>query len=119
MAVYALMKQWMKLRDYLQDLSGKVAYKDLNSAVAGAVSNIANAMIRHTESAIFVDFPAHESYEAVINTVTRGDHKAPQSLFYIRLHQLGPDKKLTGVSQPIDFDGMEQFSALTRTFSTS
>lgn len=57
-AVYALVEEWAELQSYVQELWRQVAYNDL---VAGAVANIAFAMVKRTESSIFVDFPGHNS----------------------------------------------------------
>jgi hypothetical protein len=81
-AVYSLSKQWIILRRFLQRLWHGVSYDGLNSAVAGTLSNIATAMIKQTESAIFVDFPGgHESYETVTDTITRGILRTPKARF--------------------------------------
>lgn len=72
-AIYSLVNRWVKLRYFVQDIWEKVAYSNFNSAVAGSISNTAVAMIKQTESEISVDFPGHESFETVMNTITRGD----------------------------------------------
>jgi hypothetical protein len=81
MAVYALVEEWVDLRSYLQGLWREVAYDGLNSAVAGAVSKLAIAMIQRSALAMFVEFPGHDSYETVMNTVTRGDQEKAQRYF--------------------------------------
>lgn len=91
MAVHSLSSQWVELRNYLQGLWRQVAYGGLNSAVAGTMSNIAIATIKRTESAIFVDFPGHDSYETVMKTITRGDVDKAQGRFKIGLTCIGPD----------------------------
>jgi hypothetical protein len=45
MATYALVLQWIDLRSYIQDIWSEVAYDGLNGAMAGAVSNMATALI--------------------------------------------------------------------------
>jgi hypothetical protein len=60
MAIYGFIKEWGGFRSYLQKLWAKVAYNGLNSVVAAVLSNIAIAMVKKTESAIFVDFPGHD-----------------------------------------------------------
>lgn len=87
-AVYSLAQQWIALRRYLQGVWHEVSYDGLNSAVAGALSNAATAMVKQTESAIFVDFPGgHESYETVMRTITRGDPDNAQGRFQMQLFQ--------------------------------
>jgi len=90
MAVYSIVTEWTELRHYVQGLWYDVAFRDLNSAVAGALSNIAIAMIKQTESMIFVDFPGHDSYETVMKTITRGDPETAQGMFHMALHRIDP-----------------------------
>lgn len=91
MATYSLSQQWVELRHYLQGVWRDVAYKGLNSAVAAALSNIAIGMIKDTQSQIFVDFPGHESFETVMQTITRGDPDKAQGMFALDLHRLTPE----------------------------
>ncbi|SPQ19181.1 5fef2285-2abb-49d2-9a44-8740aab37832 [Thermothielavioides terrestris] len=72
-AVDALVREWTELRSYLQGVWREVAYNGLNSAVAGAVSTLAVAMIQRSAAAMFIDFPGLDSFEAVVNAITRGD----------------------------------------------
>ncbi|KAK7750708.1 hypothetical protein SLS62_007408 [Diatrype stigma] len=69
----------------------------LNGAVAGCVSNLAIAMVKRTGSAMFVDFPGHDSYETVMQTITRGDPEKAQSNFTLTLysHEPGPRAGIT------------------------
>jgi hypothetical protein len=109
MAVYSLVTEWIELRHYVQGLWREVSYGGLNSAVAGALSNIAVAMIKQTESAIFASFPRHESYETVMTTITRGDPEKAQGLFHMALHQMGPGAEAAEKVQEVDIDVKEQF----------
>ncbi len=68
-AVSALVRECVDLRSYLQAAWRQSAYKGLNTAVAGAVSTLAVAMIRRSASEIFVDFPDHDPYESIISTL--------------------------------------------------
>ncbi|KAL2755433.1 hypothetical protein ACRALDRAFT_1082332 [Sodiomyces alcalophilus JCM 7366] len=90
LAVYSIMKEWSSLRSYLLGIWREVAYEGLNSAVAGVLSNIAVAMVRQTELAIFVDFPGHDSYETVMQTMTRGNVEKAQGMFSVALYHLAP-----------------------------
>ena len=90
MAVYALIGEWVDLRAYLQGLWREVAYDGLNGAVAGAVSKLAISIIQRSASAMFLDFPGHDSYETVMNTITRGDSEKAQGNFTMALRALGP-----------------------------
>ncbi|KAF4468389.1 hypothetical protein FALBO_4722, partial [Fusarium albosuccineum] len=97
MAVYSAVKEWLELRVYVQGIWREVAYDGLNGAVAGAVSNMALSMIKRTTSAIFVDFPGHDSYETIMKTITRGNPDKAQGMFTLALyavdHQGTPMKK--------------------------
>ncbi|KAI0396786.1 hypothetical protein F5Y17DRAFT_59142 [Xylariaceae sp. FL0594] len=109
MAVYALAREWVDLRAYLQGMWRDVAYSGLNSAVAGAVSNIAVKMIERSAAAIFVDFPGHDSHETVINTITRGDADKAQGMFSLALHVPSADGKGTHKVREMAIDVKEQF----------
>lgn len=109
MAVYSLVKEWIELRHYVQGLWREVSYGGLNSGVAGALSNMAVAMIKQTESAIFVNFPGHESYETVMKTITRGDPEKAQGSFHMALHRMGPGAEAAEKVQEVDIDIKEQF----------
>ncbi|KAI2470526.1 hypothetical protein F4781DRAFT_175854 [Annulohypoxylon bovei var. microspora] len=91
MAIYALWTEWADLRSYLQGIWREVAYNGLNSAVAGELSNLAIAMVKRTESAVFVDFPGHESYETVMQTITRGNVENAQGKFSLQMYSPIPD----------------------------
>ncbi|RFU23991.1 hypothetical protein B7463_g12346, partial [Scytalidium lignicola] len=115
MAVYSLVQQWTELRGHLQGLWRDVAYGDLNSSVAGALSNIAIAMIKQTESAIFVDFLEHESYETVFNTITRGNVEKAQGMFAVTLYEIEPGSGSARPIQEVDVDVEEQLLLHTYT----
>ncbi|OXV06093.1 hypothetical protein Egran_06139 [Elaphomyces granulatus] len=109
MAVYSLVTQWVELRHYLQGVWHHVAYDGLNSAVAGATSNIAVGMINNTESRIFVDFPGHDSFETVMKTITRGDPDKAQGMFHMSLQRVEPRSRVAKTVQCVDVDVKEQF----------
>jgi hypothetical protein len=91
LAVYSTVKEWAELRAYTQNLWKEVAYEGLNSAVAGAVSNLTISMVKRTNAAIFVDFPGHDTYETIMNTITRGNLERSQGNFSLSLFAVGPD----------------------------
>ncbi|KAI1186813.1 hypothetical protein F5B17DRAFT_345416 [Nemania serpens] len=109
MAVYALVQEWAGLRAYLQGLWQDVAYDGLNSAVAGALSNMAITMIERSAAAMFIDFPGHDSYETVMNTITRGDPDKAQGMFQVALHVISPDQTSSRKVQETAVDVKEQF----------
>ncbi|KAE8454217.1 hypothetical protein EG329_005142 [Mollisiaceae sp. DMI_Dod_QoI] len=107
MAVYSLATQWIELRSYMQGIWREVAYGGLNSAAAGTMSNIAIAMVKKTEAAIFVEFPGHDSYETVMNTITRGDPER-QGRFHMSLLRVGPNGEPPEQVHETDVDAKEQ-----------
>ncbi|KAH7123357.1 hypothetical protein B0J13DRAFT_628499 [Dactylonectria estremocensis] len=76
LATYAIAHECTTLRHFVQDMWRQVAYDCYNSAVAGIVSRLAVAMVQRAELATFMDFPGHDSYETVVNTIARGDIEA-------------------------------------------
>ncbi|KAL7795378.1 hypothetical protein V8C37DRAFT_374320, partial [Trichoderma ceciliae] len=89
MAVLALTRDWIQLRSFLQDIWRRVAYKNLNSAAAATLSNIAVAMIKQSEATIFIDFPGYESYEMIKETITRGDVEKAETEFRLTIRMKG------------------------------
>lgn len=98
MAVYALVKEWCDLRQYLSGTWMDVAYAGLNGATAGAVSSMAIAMLERSEFAIFLDFPGHESYETVMKTGLRGDPEKKDSMFSVAEWELESGGNRTEIS---------------------
>ncbi|KAJ0309414.1 hypothetical protein Brms1b_009139 [Colletotrichum noveboracense] len=72
MAILSFSTEWAQIRLYVQDLWIDVIHKNLNTAVAGAVSNVAIAKIKKTELELFDDFPEHCYFEKITDTLTRG-----------------------------------------------
>lgn len=89
MAALALTRDMIQLRLSLQDTWRKVAYKNLNSAVAATVSNIAVAMIKQSEATIFIDFPGYESYEMIKQIITQSDVEKEKSGFQYAIPTTG------------------------------
>ncbi|CAM1507975.1 Fc.00g048230.m01.CDS01 [Cosmosporella sp. VM-42] len=108
-AVYTAVKEWISLRGYTQSMWKQVAYKELNSAVAGAVSNMAITMIKRTGSTIFVDFPGHDSYETIMQTITRGNPDKAQGNFHATLYRTDTTGNLREQIQDTAIDVKEQF----------
>lgn len=77
-----------------------MAYNGLNSAVAGAVSNMAINMIKCLAATISIDFPGHDSYEAVINAITCSDLYRAQGMFRVRLRLINLEQ--TGTSKIVE-----------------
>lgn len=109
MAIYGLIQEWGDLRSHLQKLWAEVAYDGLNGAVAAAISNVAITMVKQTETAIFVDFPGHDSYETALKTITRGDLNKAQGMFSVQLLKFGPDSTTADVVHETAIDIKEQF----------
>ncbi|MBE3047101.1 hypothetical protein IMZ48_32180, partial [Candidatus Bathyarchaeota archaeon] len=91
MAISALALCWVTLRQHIQGVWHDVAYDGLNSAVAGAISNIAVSMVKQTEVAIFVDFPDLDSYEIVTHSLMGGDPNKVEGKFSFTTYH-GPDR---------------------------
>lgn len=83
MAVYSLAQQMMELRHHLQGVWCQVVYNNVNSAVAANISNVAIGIIKDTQSQIFVDFPGHDSFDTVMQTLTRGNPDKAQGNFQV------------------------------------
>ncbi|KAI7462105.1 hypothetical protein D0860_02755 [Hortaea werneckii] len=88
MAIYAVVQEWMELRSYTQDLWHEVVYEGLNGAVAASLTNTAVAMVKQTCIAMFAEFPGHESYETIMQTITRGDIDRAQQQFSLDLYRM-------------------------------
>ncbi|CAH0023625.1 unnamed protein product [Clonostachys rhizophaga] len=84
-AVYDVFQEIISVRSYTQDLWREVAYDDLNSAVAAAVSNMAIAAVKKMATQIFVDFPGNDSFDAILQTITRGSPEKFKKRFPISL----------------------------------
>ncbi|KAI5919301.1 hypothetical protein F4810DRAFT_512283 [Camillea tinctor] len=108
MAVYALANEWSDLRRYLLKLWKEVAYEGLNSAIAAAVSHLAIEMVKQTESSIYIDFPNHESYATVMETITRGNVDKAQGNFTLSLFITDPDSSGIKKVREKDIDIKEQ-----------
>ena len=109
MAVYEMFRESIDLRAYLQGLWRDVAYDNLNSAVAGAVSNMAVSMIKRSASAMFVEFPGDDSFTKIMNTITRGDPDKAQGTFHVGLHSISKDDGKIKKVREVDVDVREQF----------
>ncbi|KAI8234059.1 hypothetical protein K4K57_005183 [Colletotrichum sp. SAR 10_99] len=72
MAILSFRTEWTQIRQYVQDLWIDVIHKNLNTAVAGAVSNVAIAKIKKTELELFDDYPENCYFEKITDTLTRG-----------------------------------------------
>lgn len=109
MAVHAVIGEWMDLRLYTQDLWREVAYDGLNSAVAAALTNIAVSMVKRTCITVFAEFPGHESYDTIINTMTRGDLEKAQTQFEMSLYRVSQCGHQTDKVKETFLDVKEQF----------
>ncbi|KAL6401145.1 hypothetical protein AUP68_16871 [Ilyonectria robusta] len=109
MAVYSAVKEWVSLRAFVQGVWKEVAYEGLNGAVAGAVSNVAINMIKQAGSTIFVDYPGHDDYETIMNTITRGNPDRAQGNFHMALHKLDSQNNIAETVVDNAVDVKEQF----------
>ncbi|KAL7909029.1 hypothetical protein GGI35DRAFT_493835 [Trichoderma velutinum] len=109
LAVYALFQESCDLRLYMSSVWHEVAYEGLNSAVAATLADVATAMVKQTESAIMVDFPGHESYETVMQTITRGNIEKAQGNFRMALYKTCDATGRMEKEGETDLDVKEQF----------
>lgn len=70
---------------------------------------MAIAMVRRTEAAIFIDFPGHDSYETVMQTITREDPERAPGMFHLSLGVMRPGSDKIEVVRETDIDVREQF----------
>ncbi|OAA80111.1 hypothetical protein LEL_03597 [Akanthomyces lecanii RCEF 1005] len=94
-AVYALFQEIATLRCYVQAQWRDVAYHGMNAAIAGAMSHMAVNFVQRTAAAIFFDFPGHDSYERVLDHITRGDIANVEGLFTVVVHPIPQDCDLS------------------------
>jgi hypothetical protein len=109
MAVYAVVGEWIELRSFTQDLWREVAYEGLNGAIAASLISMAVAMVKQTCFAVFADFPGHESYDTIIQAITRGDQEKAQTQFGMGLYRISPCGHQTEKVQERSLDAKEQF----------
>lgn len=109
MAVYEMLRECIDLRAYVQGIWRDVAYNQLNSAVAGAVSNMAVSMIKRSASAMFVEFPGDDSFDKVMNTITRGNPDKAQGNFHLSLQYMDTSIGTVKKVREVDLDVREQF----------
>lgn len=83
MASISMLEEWADLRKHVQALWISVAYEDINVAVAGALSEMAIAMIRRTALVVFVEFPdGHDTFESMTYRSQDFSHNDSSSLNY-------------------------------------
>ena len=97
------------MRDFTQELWHEVAYDDLNGAVAAALTSAAVAMVKRTCTAVFADFPDHESYETILQTITQGASEKAQTQFGLNLYRNSAGKQQTEKVEERNLDAKEQF----------
>jgi hypothetical protein len=109
MDVYLIFRNILVLRSSIQDKWREVAYDDLNSAVAGAMSNVAIATIKKMQSSIFVEYPGNDSFDAILNAMTRGSPEKMRYNFEIGLWASGPGGQAPHPVHDTYLDIEEQF----------
>ncbi|CAG9987568.1 unnamed protein product, partial [Clonostachys byssicola] len=90
MDVYLVFRNLLVLRASVQNKWAEVAYDDLNSAVAGAMSNVAIATIKKIQSSIFFEYPGNDSFDAILNALTRGNPEKMRDNFEVGMWACGP-----------------------------
>ncbi|KKP04156.1 hypothetical protein THAR02_03748 [Trichoderma harzianum] len=109
LAIYSLFEETLDLRSYMSGVWREVAYEGLNSAVAGTLAHLATAMVKRTEAAIMIEFPGHESYETVMQTMTRGNIEKAQGNFTMALYRTSDADGATEMMEEAKMDVKEQF----------
>ncbi|KAF2850423.1 hypothetical protein T440DRAFT_450249 [Plenodomus tracheiphilus IPT5] len=109
LAVYAVVREWVDLRVFTQNLWREVAYDGLNGAIAASLGSTAVAMVKQTCIAVFSDFPDHESYETIVQTITRGDPEKASTQFNMSLYRISECGHRTEDVQQRFLDVKEQF----------
>lgn len=109
MDVYLIFRNILVLRSSIQDKWSEVAYDDLNRAVAGAMSNVAIATIKKMQSSIFVEYPGNDSFDAILNAMTRGSPEKTRDNFEIGLWASGPGGQAPHLVHDTYLDIEEQF----------
>lgn len=108
LAISSFIYEWATLRDELQTMWKQVAYGNLNSAIAAAVSNVAISVIERTATAMSVDLPGQESFEALVRHVTRGSLEDAQGAIRFSLRYYQDGKFLHKSPRPAQVDLREQ-----------
>lgn len=95
--------------DPTQDIWWEVAYGGLNAAIAASVTSLAVTMVHQTCIAIFADFPGHESYDTIMQTITRGDPEKAQRTFGLHVYRYSACEHQTKTIQLSYLDVKEHF----------
>lgn len=109
LAVHAAVREWIELRSHTQDIWWEVAYEGLNAAVAASVTSLAVTMVHQTCIAIFADFPGHESYDTIMQTITRRDPEKAQTTFGLHVYRYSACEHETETIQLSYLDVKEHF----------
>lgn len=109
LAIYAVVQEWIDLRLFTQDLWREAAYDELNAAVVASLNSMAVAVVQQTCIAVFSDFPGHESYDTIIQTITRGNPDKAQSNFRLDLNRVSACGDQAEKAQGGFLDVKEQF----------
>ncbi|KAJ5589095.1 hypothetical protein N7537_011773 [Penicillium hordei] len=113
MAVYSITQQLVRLRHELQGAWYSVAYQGMNTSVASSLCKVAIGMIKDAQLQIFVEFPGHDSFDTVIQTITRGDPDKANGTFGLSINRFNPDGTLDQTSPRSDIDVKEEFLIYT------
>ncbi len=111
-AAVGLLTECASLRTSVKDVWRDVAYNGEHIAVAGAVSNAAIAIAKRTSSALFADFPEHDSFETVIHTTSCGRNINEPWRCLITVHTLSRNQGITK-TEIETMDAREHFSIYT------
>jgi hypothetical protein len=94
---------------YIQGLWLRVANNQLNVAVAGAMSNMAIAILKQLQFEIAADFPGYASFDSIMRVICRGDVDTVKGRFHASLHRIGENEEVITEVPKIDIDAKECF----------
>lgn len=113
MAVQSITEQLIRLRHELPGAWHSVAYQGMNTAVASSLCKVAIGIIKDAQSQIFVEFPGHDSFDTIMQTLTRGDPDKAVGMFGLSVNRLNPDGTIDQTSPQSDIDAREEFLMYT------
>lgn len=113
MAVQSITEQLIRLRHELQGAWHSVAYQGMNTAVASSLCKVAIGIIKDAQSQIFAEFPGHDSFDTIMQTLTRGDPDNAVGMFGLSVNRLNPDGTIDQTSPQSDIDAREEFLMYT------
>ncbi|KAK8039990.1 hypothetical protein PG993_008401 [Apiospora rasikravindrae] len=104
MASLAVVQEWVDHRAVSQCHWCYVAFDGFNSAVAAGITKAATQMLQRSELALAIEFPHHDDYFTIVDTLTQGDLKGS----FIRMTVAMPDQNGRTTVRTVGVDVKEQ-----------